>query len=315
MTLPATSRAQIGSYGPVIRCARSAVRPGPSPRLSSAWVVSRGVASVAAGASAVRARAQWPPDYAQKRPQRPSQQGFTGGARRGWGAGGPAAPPLRCPRRTLGHQRCGAARRAGWGTRPSLWRRWAALTHSGRPPRGVVSEPFRRHPRRPGAGPAGRQRERWASPSRRQAAQAVRWKGRAAEQAGRDARPPTGLASPRDAPRRGQLRGRSNGPPRSWWAARVSSVPLARRQCARPTGARRKARCSAARQPASRRRRRTLAIVYAALMAGRPLSIHRAASPCLALGLAPALSGERATDCHGAPLHRDARGGGAVGAR
>ena len=200
------------------------------------------------------------------------------------GVGGLAArgPPLRCPRRALGHQRFGAARRAGWGTRPSLWRRRAADSHCGRPPRGVPAPPVN-------------------SARASQAAQVVRWRGRAAEQAGRDARPPAAarLVSPR---RRGQLR-EATAParPAVGGAARVSSVPLARGQrCARPAGAWYKALCCAARQRIVRRRRRTLLLSTPhSLLVVWPLLIHskhRATEPrrwAWPRRPGPALSGER----------------------
>jgi hypothetical protein len=110
--------------------------------------------------------------------------------------------------------------RAPWSTRPrprgaprradSLWATTAGLgvLHSrSQPP----AAPCSNH----GAEPTGRERERRASASRRQAAQTVRRRGRAAGEAGHDARPPA-------AARLASLGAR--GPPRCWWAARISST-------------------------------------------------------------------------------------------
>jgi len=182
MTLAATSRAQLGSYGPAVRCARSAVTrrrmpiwgspPGaahetngggdkirPRPSLGGhGGGVARGPPAAHGQwrARAGRARAQPAAPLrvgailgrgvgrggreCRARPRAVAARLRTGsaprrccggalrGARRGWGAGGPAEPRLRCAWRALDHQRCGAARRAGWSTRPSLWWRRAALT-------------------------------------------------------------------------------------------------------------------------------------------------------------------------------------------
>jgi hypothetical protein len=108
-------------------------------------------------------------------------------ARRGWGPGGPEAPLYAvqgAPSATIGVEpravRAGAQCRRSGGTGPRC--------HSGRPPwgRGRVH----RHPRHHGAEHTGRQRERRAPASRRKAAQVVRRRMRAAEEAVRVARPP-----------------------------------------------------------------------------------------------------------------------------
>ena len=171
MTLAATSRAQLGSYGPAVRCARSAVTrrrmpiwgsppgaahetnggatryapgraqrslmaagwpgdpqrrmasgararagPGPSPRLRSAWVLSWGVASVAAGASAVRARAQWPPDCAREAPRGGVAAGLCGARGGGGGRAAPRSPVYAvhgAQRAARVGELCGAQRRSG----------------------------------------------------------------------------------------------------------------------------------------------------------------------------------------------------------
>ena len=133
------------------------------------------------------------------------------------GSCGPRGAPLRCVRRARGQQRYGTALPVAQG-RARVGRR-AALTHSGRP-RGVgVLHSRSQPPAAPcsnhGAEPTGRERERRASASRRQAAQTVRRRGRAAGEAGHDARPPA-------AARLASLGAR--GPPRCWWAARISST-------------------------------------------------------------------------------------------
>jgi len=74
----------VGTHPRTASGGRARAGPGPSTRLRAAWVVFRGTAPVLAGASAVRARAQWPPDCAW------TWQGL--GPRRGSGAWRPEDP-------------------------------------------------------------------------------------------------------------------------------------------------------------------------------------------------------------------------------
>jgi len=135
---------QVGTQPRTASGGRARAGPGPNTRLRAAWVVFRGTAPVLAGASAVCARAQWPPDCAW------TWQGL--GPRRGSGAwrpedplyavqGAPSAISCLEPRAV----RAGAQGRRSGGAGP--------LIHTAGDRRGE----FR--PRRSTA------RERWASPS------------------------------------------------------------------------------------------------------------------------------------------------------